>query len=50
VNWKLEAYPAELLKATFGIIDGLDPILSFRKAPSEGFAEGLQPRIELHNA
>lgn len=46
----LRAYPAELLKATLGVIDGLDPILGFRVTSSQGFAEGLQPRIELDNA
>jgi hypothetical protein len=34
MNWKLEAYPAELLKTTFSVVDGLDPILSLGKAPS----------------
>ena len=40
-------YLGKLLKATFGVVYTLDPILSFRVPSLQGVAERGQPGVQL---
>ena len=41
---------AELLQSSFGLVDGLNPVLCFAVSLLEGLFEWGQPWVEGHNA